>query len=788
MVPVSAQLDEIGSGRAITFDGVDDYIDAGNILDDLDFPFTVSAWVYLDENNPGGPVFVSQDNSGIYNGFWFYVRKEFIFLEYGDGRGENNPAFRRGKKADFGSDITDRWFHATVVVNGIDQISIFLNGKDIGGYITGESSYPMASNYPTDVAKVGYFLSNGVVYRFKGKIDDLRVFNRALTEQEIRDGMCRKIPGATEGLAGYWSFDEISGIKTFDKSVTGSHAELKNSPTRQFSGAPIGDESIHTYTSSWAEKSIVMDSVVVSEVTGNPAGVQLYKVNSSPSQTDGIAAEVHRYYGVFATTEDAGNAFTVTVDHDCGLYERHDNSRPTWMPMSSPDYRSQRVEITAAKQLPNISLGNDSFLCEGSSKELAANVEITGASYEWSTGQTSSTITVDEPGLYWVKVTNECGLEADSIKLEPNIGPSLDLGSDFRTCETSVEISAVQNSGADFRYEWTTGEAGAIIVVSESGTYGVEVSNDCGISTDLVTIDFDLPPAVKLADDTISCAPSLTLEPEITAGAGATVLWSTGEQTASITVNSSDQYYIEVSNNCGLAADSMFVEFRMLPDLDLGTDRTVCEPSAALTAQDGPDFPCVYKWNTGQNTSSISVTRSGLYSVEVDNGCSVVTDSIFLIFETAPPAFTLGPDEMLCPGMKKTAGHLVDTTRFELAWSDGTTGGTLVPKASGLYWLDVGNACGTQRDSIQLEIMTLENTIVPNIITPNDDQRNDFLVFPPGMAGSDIALYNRWGRLVYEARNYSNGFNAEGLSSGVYYYTLRTSCFGPMRGTLHIIK
>ena len=57
---------------AISFDGTDDYIDLGNIYDDLVFPFTISAWVKLDQADKS-PVFASQDNYPVYNGFLLIV-------------------------------------------------------------------------------------------------------------------------------------------------------------------------------------------------------------------------------------------------------------------------------------------------------------------------------------------------------------------------------------------------------------------------------------------------------------------------------------------------------------------------------------------------------------------------------------------------------------------------------------------------------------------------------------------------------------------------------------------
>src|SRR5690554_5464550 len=111
-----SQNDNVGSGRAIKLDGVDDYIDLGNIYDDLTLPFSISAWIYIDPNTTkAGPVFVSQDNDPIYNGFWFFATPTAIFIEYGDGRGENLPAYRRGMTSPVPY-MKGRWNHVCAVM------------------------------------------------------------------------------------------------------------------------------------------------------------------------------------------------------------------------------------------------------------------------------------------------------------------------------------------------------------------------------------------------------------------------------------------------------------------------------------------------------------------------------------------------------------------------------------------------------------------------------------------------------------------------------------------------
>ncbi len=63
---------------------------------------------------------------------------------------------------------------------------------------------------------------------FKGKIDEVRVWNRALSQDEIRDGMCRQFSGTEQGLIGYWRMNEGTGASTADATANGSTGTLMN--------------------------------------------------------------------------------------------------------------------------------------------------------------------------------------------------------------------------------------------------------------------------------------------------------------------------------------------------------------------------------------------------------------------------------------------------------------------------------------------------------------------------------------------------------------------------------
>ena len=63
--------------------------------------------------------------------------------------------------------------------------------------------------------------------------------------------------------------------------------------------------------------------------------------------------------------------------------------------------------VLTVDQLPTVNLGTDTIICNGCSMTLNAGGGFT--SYDWSTGETTQTISVDSAGTYTVQVTDTNG-------------------------------------------------------------------------------------------------------------------------------------------------------------------------------------------------------------------------------------------------------------------------------------------------------------------------------------------------------------------------------------------
>jgi gliding motility-associated-like protein len=79
---------------------------------------------------------------------------------------------------------------------------------------------------------------------------------------------------------------------------------------------------------------------------------------------------------------------------------------------------------------------------------------------------------------------------------------------------------------------------------------------------------------------------------------------------------------------------------------------------------------------------------------------------------------------------------------------------------------------------------------VPNVITPNGDAANQHFVLQ-GLVAPDwsLAIYNRWGREVYQQEKYDNTWAAEGQPDGVYYYYLHNARTGQhLKGWVEVLR
>jgi len=78
-------------------------------------------------------------------------------------------------------------------------------------------------------------------HKFQGQIDEVRLWNRPRSQDEIQGSMNYRLVGNEPGLIGYWRFDEAAGNTVHDQTDNANHGTIEGSPQWVISDAPIGE-------------------------------------------------------------------------------------------------------------------------------------------------------------------------------------------------------------------------------------------------------------------------------------------------------------------------------------------------------------------------------------------------------------------------------------------------------------------------------------------------------------------------------------------------------------------
>lgn len=210
----------------------------------------------------------------------------------------------------------------------------------------------------------------------------------------------------------------------------------------------------------------------------------------------------------------------------------------------------------------------------------------------------------------------------------------VDLGSDvtqYSFCDTTVYAGKRFDS-----YLWSDGSTADSLIVSEPGSYWVEVTDVFGyVSRDTVEVVSGLKYPVK---DLYCKDGFINWQPEL--NPAYTYLWSDGSTADSLAINSPGDYHVVVTdtNGCVFKSDTLSIsEDPFTTNASLGPDTDLCTGNRiGLTV--GAGEATSYTWNTTETTPEIEINTSGTYSVEVQNanGCVAQDTVVVNIIGDAP--------------------------------------------------------------------------------------------------------------------------------------------------------
>ncbi len=356
----------------------------------------------------------------------------------------------------------------------------------------------------------------------------------------------------------------------------------------------------------------------------------------------------------------------------------------------------------------DLSLGDSIYVCENGltiSPEL--NDGFVAPTYAWNTGEQTPNIQVDisSPTTYAVTVSSGGCMGADSALLLPASSPIAAPIDDITLCDPSglATVSANVNGGTPpYTYAWNGTVAGQTAQISPLGDFvfpsNLIVIDSLGCSdTTAFTIFADSFEMFFPIYTASLCAGTAQLAPVVTNTTGTpSYLWSTGDTSNTITVDSTGFYYVTVQNGSGCTlTDSILVADNELT-VDVVIDDNTCSGGAEgciIVQIGGGNSPYDYQWSDGQVGNLICNLPAGTYTVTVTdaNGCQA---SITAEVSEPPPLDVIVIEDQAptCPNsmdgelsLQVTGG----TPPYFNTWSNGQNGTSVGGLNAGTYTVTV---------------------------------------------------------------------------------------------------
>jgi hypothetical protein len=243
--------------RSINFDGIQDYVDMEDALDVNPSQFTISAWIKRGAGSTDTSIISKRDNP-FTEGYDFKINSTNQF----------EVVWKNGTTHTITSTTVipqDEWHHVAIIYSG-GTANLYIDGvldKSVSSLTD-----PVNTTQSFYIAAAG---KNTPTAFFKGNIDEVRVWNTALSENQLRYVMNQEIEdnaGSLNGkiipqtiskneiasipwsdLAGYYPMSGYAYTNTLDDSGNGNQGALRNLDTVDHQTAPLPYQS--TVDGNW---------------------------------------------------------------------------------------------------------------------------------------------------------------------------------------------------------------------------------------------------------------------------------------------------------------------------------------------------------------------------------------------------------------------------------------------------------------------------------------------------------------------------------------------------------
>ena len=392
-------------------------------------------------------------------------------------------------------------------------------------------------------------------------------------------------------------------------------------------------------------------------------------------------------------------------------------------------------------------------------------------------------------------------IKVESISISPVI-----TGDNAYCPGDNVTLSG--NNGFD-SYLWSNTASTQVTTVSQGNYTFTGTLGGCSVtSLPFIVLEYPLP-IVQITGAAFVCQGESTL---LSATPGyENYLWNTSpNDTLDTLLVPFGSYSVTITdiNTCTNTSNTLVVSESVVNASITGVTATLC-PGETILITAEPPFNS-YLWSSGESTLSISAGL-GTHSVTVTNAfqCSD-TETITIISKPVPQVnFTISPEESGHPNIPViftdastiSSGNIIAWDwNFDVANLNGATPiGAATQGSHNVTYTEQGpltvtlsvTSDSTCTGTYSRDYLIISDIIIPNVLTPNGDGSNDFLIFTNLQFHEEnkLVILNRWGGKVFEKENYNNDWDGGGQPEGTYFYVLTVNDIDdPIKGTMTLFK
>ncbi|MGB0716033.1 MAG: PKD domain-containing protein [Phycisphaerae bacterium] len=376
--------DEFTGSGTITFDGTDDMVRAD--APELTGDYTTSIRIKPDATqNPWAGIYAATDETGATN-HWN--------LQFDNKADRNIVIFHNGSnKWDTGIDLDDvagDWHDVTIVRDG-DTMSAYLDGA-----LVKSGNWSVDPKGSADHLNIGGERTGSSDYLYTGEIDEIEIYNRALSDAEraaITTDAATGSDADGDSLTYTWTQTggptvSLSDSNASQPTFTAPEGISNSSLTFQVA---VSDGTVTTYDTVTvtvnADDDAPTANAGMDQTVDEGASVSLDASASSDSEGQGLTYTWTQTSGTDVTLSDSG-ASQPTFTAPEGVANSTLTFQVAVSDGTTTSYDTVTITINADDDAPNASAGNDIIVNEGAAVALDAagstDPEGQGLTYTWT--------------------------------------------------------------------------------------------------------------------------------------------------------------------------------------------------------------------------------------------------------------------------------------------------------------------------------------------------------------------------------------------------------------------